>query len=167
MGWRGGESPLFYYKNFLCGYLLEMHILRVSASPQTITIIPRQFVYSQEDLDLYFERVLLDDGTLEGTACVVSALNDLDGVSLYITDESTNTTAEINPTIEEANGFMYLTSTFSLVDGRFYGMKLIYDGNLIYRDRIYVTSQTEYDKFTVNSGVYTEETTYNNEYIII
>jgi len=144
-----------------------MHILRVSASPQTITIIPREFVYSQEDLDFYFERVLLDDGTLEAENCVRIALNDLDGVTLLLTDESTNTTAEINPTIEEANGFMYLTSTFTLVDSRFYGMKVVYDGNLIYRDRVFVTSQTEYDKYTVNAGVYTEETTYNNEFIII
>ena len=144
-----------------------MHILQVSASPQTITIIPREFVYSQEDLDLYFERVLLDDGTLEGESCVESALNDLDGVTLYLIDESTNTTAEINPTIEEANGFMYLTATFTLVNNRFYGMKVVYDGKLIYRDRVFVTSQTEYDKFTVNAGVYTEQTTYDNDFIII
>lgn len=144
-----------------------MHILQVSASPQTITIIPREFVYSQEDLDLYFERVLLDDGSLEGITCTENALNDLDGVTLYLIDESTNTTTEINPTIEEANGFMHLTATFTLVNNRFYGMKVVYDGNLIYRDRIFVTSQTEYDKFTVNAGVYTEETSYDNDFIII
>lgn len=163
-------SALFSFSNNsnLEGYLLEMHILQVSASPQTITIIPRDFVYSQDELEQdYFERVLLDDGTLEATACVISAVNDLDGVTLYLTDESTNTTQEINPTITEANGFMYLTSVFSFVNNRFYGMRVFYDGNLIYRDRVFVTSQTEYDKFTVNAGVYTEETTYDNEYIII
>lgn len=149
------------------GYLLEMHILQVSASPQTITIIPREFVYSSEDLDLYFERVLLDSGTLEGAVCVQAEVNDLDGVTLLLIDESTNTTATINPTIEEANGFMHLTATFSLVNNRFYGLKVIYDGALIYRDRVFVTSQTDYDKFTVNAGAYTEETSYDNEYIII
>jgi len=162
-------SALFSFSNNSTyeGYLLEMHILQVSASPQTITIIPREFVYSQEDLELYFERVLLDDGTLEGSACVVSEINDLDGVTLYLIDESTNTTQEINPTIEEANGFMHLTAVFTLVDSRFYGMKVIYDGNLIYRDRVFVTAQTEYDKYTVNAGVYTEQQTMSNEYIII
>ena len=144
-----------------------MHILRVSASPQSIVVIPRQYVYSAEDLDLYFERVILDDGTLEAELCVQSAVNNLDGVTLYLTDENTNTTATINPTIEEANGFMTLTATFSLVNNRFYGLRLFYDGNLIYRDRVFVTSQTDYEKFTVNQNVYTEETSYNNEYIII
>jgi hypothetical protein len=81
--------------------------------------------------------------------------------------ESTNTTDTINPTIEEANGFMYLTSTFTLVNNRFYGLKVFYDGDLIYRDRVFVTPQTDYAKFTVNQNVYTEETSYDNDYIII
>jgi hypothetical protein len=46
-------------------------------------------------------------------------------------------------------------------------LKVFNSGNLIYRDRVFVTSQTEYDKFTVNQNVYTEETSYDNEYIII
>ena len=167
MDGEGGESPLFYDKNFLCGYLIEMHILQVSASPQIITIIPRQFVYSSEDLELYFERVILDSGILEASTCVQAEVNDLDGVTVYLTDESTNTTAVINPTITEANGFMELRATFTLVANRFYGFKVIYDGNLIYRDRVFCTDQTNYPKFTVNAGVYTEETTYDNEYIII
>jgi hypothetical protein len=116
------------------GYLLEMHILQVSASPQTITIIPRSFPAS---------------------------------VTIELVDESTNTTATPAVTAASANGFMTLTGTFSLVNSRFYGLKVFNAGNLIYRDRVFVTSQTEYDKFTVNAGVYTEETTYDNEYIII
>jgi hypothetical protein len=134
MDGEGGESPLFYDKNFLCGYLLEMHILQVSASPQSITIIPRSFPAS---------------------------------VTIALIDESTNTTATPAVTAASANGFMTLTGTFSLVTNRFYGLKVFSSGNLIYRDRVFVTSQTDYPKFTVNAGVYTEETTYDNDYIII
>ena len=44
----------------------------------------------------------------------------------------------------------------------------VLDGsNVIYQDRVFVTSQTELDKYTVNEGVYTKETSYNNEYVII
>lgn len=129
-------SALFSFSNNsnLEGYLLEMHILQVSESPQTITIIPRSFPAS---------------------------------VTIELADESTNTTATPAVTATSADGFMTLTGTFSLVNGRFYGLKVFNAGNLIYRDRVFVTSQTEYDKFTVNAGVYTEETTYDNEYIII
>jgi hypothetical protein len=134
MGWRGGESPLFYYKNICGGYLVEMHILQVSASAQSITIIPRSFPAS---------------------------------VTIALIDESTNTTATPAVTAASANGFMTISGTFSLVNNRFYGLKVFNSGNLIYRDRVFVTSQTEYDKFTVNQNVYTEETSYDNDYIII
>jgi hypothetical protein len=111
-----------------------MHILQVSASPQSITIIPRSFPAS---------------------------------VTIQLIDESTNTTATPSVTAASANGFMTLSGTFSLVNNRFYGLKVFNAGNLIYRDRVFVTSQTEYDKFTVNQNVYTEETSYDNEFIII
>jgi hypothetical protein len=129
-------SALFSFSNKSKreGYLLEMHILQVSASPQSITIIPRSFPAS---------------------------------VTIELVDESTNTTATPAVTAASADGFMTLTGTFSVVNSRFYGLKVFNAGNLIYRDRVFVTSQTEYDKFTVNAGVYTEETTYDNEYIII
>jgi hypothetical protein len=133
-GERGAKAPLFLYKSLGGGYLVEMHILQVSASPQSITIIPRSFPAS---------------------------------VTIALIDESTNTTATPAVTAASANGFMTLTGTFSLVNNRFYGLKVFNAGNLIYRDRVFVTSQTEYDKFTVNQNVYTEETSYDNDYIII
>jgi len=144
-----------------------MHILQPVSTAQTITIIPRDYVFSSEDLDLYFERVLLDGGTLEAQSCVRQDLSDLDGVNLYLTNENTNTTATINPTITESQGYMSLSAEFSLVSGTFYSMKVFKGSNLIYRDRVFVTSQTEYDKFTVNQNVYTEEQSYNNEFIVL
>ena len=129
-------SALFSFSNnsSLEGYLVEMHILQVSASPQSITIIPRSFPAN---------------------------------VTIQLIDESTNTTATPAVTAASANGFMTLTGTFSLVNNRFYGLRVFQSANLIYRDRVFVTSQTEYDKFTVNQNVYTEETSYDNEFIII
>lgn len=144
-----------------------MHILQPVSTSQTITIIPRDYVFSSEDLDLYFERVLLDNGILEAEACVRQALNDLDGVTLYLVNEQTNTTATINPTITESNGYMSLSAEFSLASNVFYGMKVFKGSNLIYRDRAFVTAQTEFDKFTTNQNIYTEEASYNNEFIVL
>ena len=62
---------------------------------------------------------------------------------------------------------MTLSAVFSLTEGVFYGMKVFDGSNLIYRGRVFVTSQTEYDKYTTNEGVYTEETSYNNEFVIL
>ncbi len=111
-----------------------MHILRVSASPQSIVVIPRIYPNS---------------------------------VTLQLVDESTNTAATPAVTVTSSNGFMTITGTFTLVNNRFYGLK-VFDGlDLIYRDRVFVTAQTDYEKFTVNQNVYTEATSYDNEYIII
>ena len=88
-------------------------------------------------------------------------------VSFHLIDESTNTTATPSVSVASANGFMTLTGTFSIVVNRYYGVQVFDGDNLIYRDRVFVTSQTDYAKFTVNEGVYTEEISYNNEFVII
>jgi len=88
-------------------------------------------------------------------------------VTLQLVDESKNTTATPSVSVASSNGFMTLTGTFSLVNNRFYTLKVLDGSTLIYRDRVFVTSQTEFDKFTVNQNIYTEEESYNNEFILL
>ena len=90
-----------------------------------------------------------------------------ESVTLQLIDESKNTTATPSVSVSSANGFMTLTGTFSLTNNRYYGLKVFDGSTLIYRDRIFVTSQTEFDKFTVNQNIYTEEESYNNEFILL
>lgn len=86
---------------------------------------------------------------------------------MQLIDESKNTTVTPSVSVASGDGFMTLTGTFSLVDGRFYGLKVLSGSTLIYRDRVFVTSQMEFDKFTVNENIYSEEDSYNNEFILI
>lgn len=144
-----------------------MHILRPTTSLQTLTIIARDYTYSSEDLQLYFERVLLAGGTLEATACTQTAVQDLDGLTVYLTDESANTTQEINPKVTEENGYTYLEAEYDLREGVFYTIKVTLDGQVIYRGRVFCTAQTDYEKYTVNAGQYEPEQTNQNNYIII
>jgi len=74
-------------------------------------------------------------------------------VTLQLIDESKNTTATPSVSAASANGFMTLTGTFSLTDSRYYGLKVFDGSTLIYRVRVFVTSQTEYDKYTVNQNI--------------
>ena len=55
------------------------------------------------------------------------------------------------------------------VEGRFYTFKAYANNGqtLCYQDRLFCTSQTDFEKYTTNEGVYTEETSYNNEFVII
>jgi hypothetical protein len=90
-----------------------------------------------------------------------------ESVTLQLIDESKNTTATPSVSVSSANGFMTLTGTFSLTNNRYYGLKVFDGSTLIYRDRVFVTSQTEFDKFTTNQNIYTEEESYNNEFILL
>jgi hypothetical protein len=144
-----------------------MHILKPVAYVQTITVVPREYVFSSEDLDLYFERVELDGGTLEGAACCQDAIQDLDGVTLYVTNEQTNTTATINPKVTEYSGYMDLDAVYTVEEGVFYNIRLEYDGLDIYRGKVYCTSQTNLKQYTLNENDYVEEDTRDNTFIVI
>lgn len=144
-----------------------MHILRPTTDLQTLTIIARDYTYSSEDLQLYFERVILAGGTLEATTCAQQAVQDLDGLTVYLTDESANTAQEINPKVTEANGYTYLEAEYDLTEGVFYELKVVLDGQVIYRGKVFCTAQTDYEKYTVNAGQYQAEQTNQNNYIII
>jgi hypothetical protein len=144
-----------------------MHILKPVNYVQTITVVPREYVFSSEDLDLYFERVELDGGTLEAELCVEEALKDLDGVSLYLTNEQTNTTATINPKITEIDGYMQLNAIYSVEEGVFYNIRVEYDNLDIYRGKVYCTSQTNLKQYTLNENDYVEEDSRDNTFIVI
>lgn len=144
-----------------------MHILKPIATEQSITIVPRSYVYSSEDLDLYFERVALDGGTLESGSCVQAALNVLDGLTIYLTDESTNTTATISPTVTESAGYMSLAYTYDVNEATFYVMKVVLGSEVIYRGRVYCTAQTDLKQYTVNENEYVTENSYDNEFIVL
>lgn len=144
-----------------------MHILKPIATEQSITIVPRSYVYSSEDLALYFERVALSGGTLESGACVQSALNVLDGLTIYLTDENTNTTATISPTVTELDGYMSLAYTYNVKEATFYVMKVELGSEVIYRGRVYCTSQTDLKQYTVNENEYVTQNSYDNEFIVL
>lgn len=82
-------------------------------------------------------------------------------------DESTNTIATPSVSVSSANGFMTISGVFSVKNGRYYGLKVFDGSTLIYRDRVFITAQTIFDKYTVNQGVYIEEDSYDNEFVII
>lgn len=142
-----------------------MKILTTSTNSQTLTFIPRS--YPSE-------------------------------IILSIRDTSTNTTTRTeNVTLTRNNDKASISHTFSLKEGRFYDLNIIEGvGALwntytklweaatdnwesvisseksVYLDKIFCTDQTinqkEDDYYSINSGEYTETTSYpNDDYIII
>jgi len=91
--------------------------------------------------------------------------------TLLLRDDSTNTETSEAVDLGKSGEYMSLTHSFSLTEGRFYDMKVLVSGNVIYRDKIFCTDQDidqdTNDYYSVNKDVYISEDTYDNDYIIL
>jgi len=121
---------------------MDMKVLTTSASAQTFKVIPREYVTS---------------------------------ATMLVRDDSTNvTTTYAGLTPSTSVNHLEITNTFDpiLKEGHFYDMTLKkVDGTIIYKDKIFCTDQpidqTQDQEYTINSGEYISDTTYDNDFIIL
>ena len=90
-------------------------------------------------------------------------------VVLVLTNKNTRTSTNISVGVSNSDGYMTITSgAFPLIEGTNYSMKVVnQSGDVIYRDTIFCTNQTDYDKFDVHKDEYVTEDTYDNEFIVL
>jgi len=133
--------PFFYTQNLKFVRYISMIHLSTSASSQTLKIIPRSYAST-------INMILRDDST------------------------NTSTTYSSISTSTDKN-YLVIAQALSpiLVEGRFYDMTVKEGADIIYKDKIFCTDQTvdqeNNDYYSVNSGEYTTEDSYDNDYIII
>lgn len=141
-----------------------MIILTTSTGEQTLQVIPR--LYPDDII------VTLRD---ESTNTIVSYT--LENQEWQDYNENWNL-AEFNwddssASFYEDNGYLYIVANLSLTEGRFYELTIKDNSNndVIYRDKVFCTDQTidqdTNNYYSINSGQYTEEQSYDNDYIII
>lgn len=141
-----------------------MIILTTSTGEQTLQVIPR--LYPDDII------VTLRD---ESTNTIVSYT--LENQEWQDYNENWNL-AEFNwndsaASFYEDNGYLYIIANLSLTEGRFYELTIKDNSNndVIYRDKVFCTDQTidqdTNNYYSINSGQYTEEQSYDNDYIII
>jgi len=142
-----------------------MKILTTSTSNQTLSFLPREYPST---------------------------------VKMTLRDNSTNATTTVNTlTLTKSNDNASITNAFALVEGRFYDLNIIKgqgqlwntlttqwqlvtdnwenivsSENVIYKDKIFCTDQTidqlNDSYYDINSGEYTETTSYpDDDYLII
>ena len=85
--------------------------------------------------------------------------------SLEVIDESLNDSTTSTVTGSTTDGLLTIDVTHDFVEGRFYGLKISRSGELINFSKIYATDQTDYDKYTVLDGYYTQPTKAATEYV--
>ena len=91
----------------------------------------------------------------------------LSSVKFELTDKSKRTTSAVSVTVVNSNGYMTVTGSFALIEGRFYSFAIKNGSVIIYRGSIFCTDQTNFNTFDVHSGEYTTENTYDNDFVII
>ena len=129
--------PFFYCKQTTISVLLNCMKILTTSATQSIKFIPR-----------------------------VSASN----VILRLTNKNTRKSFVVSVIAVNSNGYMTLTgTTFALVENTNYSM-VVFNGDGsgdIYRDTIFCTNQTDFDKFDVHKDDYVTENTFDNEFIVL
>lgn len=93
-------------------------------------------------------------------------------ITVNLTSESTGTTITITPTASIDENYMSFDAVFgTLTEGEFYILEVKNGTNVIYKDKVFCTTQTinqsNNDYYSVNKDVYTTEDSYDNDYIIL
>ena len=120
--------------------ILIMIILTTSATAQSLSVIPRSYVST-------FTLSIRDDSTnVEKTYSITSAVN--------------------------SGNYLNFNNIFDpiLVENHFYDLKLISNGEVIYKDRIFCTDQdidqSNNDYYNLNSNKYLDYNDYDNTYLV-
>ena len=120
--------------------ILIMIILTTSATAQSLSVIPRSYVST-------FTLSIRDDSTnVEKTYSITSAVN--------------------------SGNYLNFNNIFDpiLVENHFYDLKLISNGEVIYKDRIFCTDQDidqlNSDYYNLNSNEYLDYNGYDNTYLV-
>lgn len=93
--------------------------------------------------------------------------SDASSPTLSLTNKSTGTTSTVSVSKTTSGDYMVLTGSFSLKEGVLYAFKVKDGSTDIYRGLIFCTDQSNLDRYFINDGEYTEEDSYDNDYVII
>ena len=81
--------------------------------------------------------------------------------SIILRDEQDNTEVTLNATFSVDSYYLSADIIFDLQEDRFYNLTAYNGSNIVYKDKIFCTSQTDY---SINNGDYVQHSS-NNDYI--
>jgi hypothetical protein len=138
-----------------------MIVLTTSTAEQTFSVIPREYVTDAE--------ICIRDESTNEQICVLTTGSEWNTNTLDW--QLANYDWEDEAGIVITNDLMYITINLNLEEGRFYDLKISNtSGTVIFRDKIFCTDQTidqeTNNYYDMNQGLYIENTSGNNDYII-
>lgn len=89
----------------------------------------------------------------------------LDADSMIIEDDAENTSVTIDITPSVDRYYLSVSEVLTLVEGRFYTLKVLNGLDVVYKDKIFCTNQTV-SSYSINDNEYVQHST-NNDFVII
>jgi len=89
----------------------------------------------------------------------------LDADSMIIEDDAENTSVTIDITPSVDRYYLSVSEVLTLVEGRFYTLKVLNGLEVVYKDKIFCTNQ-KVSSYTINDNEYVQHST-NNDFVII
>lgn len=89
----------------------------------------------------------------------------LDADSMVIEDDAENTSVTIDITPSVDRYYLSVSEVLTLVEGRFYTLKVLNGLEVVYKDKIFCTNQTV-SSYSINDNEYVQHST-NNDFVII
>jgi len=89
----------------------------------------------------------------------------LDADSMIIEDDAENTSVTIDITPSVDRYYLSVSEVLTLVEGRFYTLKVLNGLEVVYKDKIFCTNQTV-SSYSINDNEYVQHST-NNDFVII
>lgn len=89
----------------------------------------------------------------------------LDADSMVIEDDAENTSVTIDITPSVDRYYLSVSEVLTLVEGRFYTLKVLNGLEVVYNDKIFCTNQTV-SSYSINDNEYVQHST-NNDFVII
>ena len=135
-----------------------MHVLTTSTESQTIKITSRRAVVGFVRLEV----------TNKSTREVFNYTGDFEYQQYLQNPEGAAIKWEGGDiTTSQGEIFLSITNKYELNEGDYYTLKVIDDSGEIYRGIIFCTDQTDYNKYNPNKDKYTQESSFDDSYIIL
>ena len=135
-----------------------MRILTTSTSDQTIKIVARRGIVGTLSLEV----------TNKSTRKTDSYSSSVEWQQYNVAWENSNVNWEAGGfTSSQGDIFLEITNQYALKEGNYYTLRLTDDNGEIYRDVAYCTDQTDYEKYNPNKNKYTQESSFDDSYIIL
>ena len=121
------------------------------------------FFKTKHKLSSIISMIILLESVLSQTFKFIPRSLEADSMVIEDDAENTSVTIDITPSVDRY--YLSVSEVLTLVEGRFYTIKVLNGLDVVYKDKIFCTNQTV-SSYSINDNEYVQHST-NNDFVII